>query len=777
MNDRKAYTGIDYFRFAAALLVVAIHTSPLASYSSAGDFFLTRIAARVAVPFFFMTSGFFLISRYAKDNEKLWAFLRKTAWIYGISIVLYLPLNVYNGYLIGQRTSVSEGHVLRDALGEYFSGRHLLSGILKALLFDGTMYHLWYLPASMLGACLAWAMVRKWGLERSFVPAGALYLLGLFGDSYYGIAAKVPFLEQLYAEIFEITDYTRNGIFFAPVFFILGGIAADQAEKAENQTARKEAETQQLADIQHLAGKQHSAETQQLAEIQDEGNPGQKRLSAKYLAGFGISFLLMSMEGMALHTFKMQRHDSMYVFLPPCAYFLFRWLTFRRGRRKVRLRTSALLIYLIHPMVIVAVRLFGKITGLQEFLIENSLLHFLAVSTVSVFFAVFAVGLWERRKKGKKTLYVPGKDRAWVEIDRDNLRHNAQELKKAMPPGCEMMAVMKAEAYGHGMYDIATCLEQAGVNAFAVATIEEGIRLRRYGILGEILILGYTDPARAAELRRYDLTQTLIDYPYSRCLNRQGCDVKVHIKIDTGMHRLGFGTEDEEKLLHTFKMRRLRVCGIYTHLCAADSRDAEDIRFTKRQIQRFYGLLERLKQRGVKLPKIHLQSSYGLLNYPGLPCDYVRAGIALYGVLSSPCDETRLDLRPVLSLKSRVVLLRTIKKGESVGYGRAFTACRDSRIAVLAAGYADGLPRNLSCGQCSVILNGQLAPVIGRICMDQMIVDVTDVREVSVGDAATLIGQDGEKEISAPETAGRALSITNELLSRMGGRLPRIASS
>ena len=743
MNDRKAYTGIDCFRFAAALLVVAIHTSPLASYSSAGDFFLTRIAARVAVPFFFMTSGFFLISRYAKDNEKLWAFLRKTAWIYGFSIVLYLPLNVYNGYRIGRGSSIPKG-------------QHLLPGILKDLLFDGTMYHLWYLPASMLGACLAWAMVRKWGLKKSFVPAGILYLIGLFGDSYYGIAAKIPFLEKMYTEIFEISDYTRNGIFFAPVFFILGGIAADQTAKAENHFG---------------AGKQH------LAEIQDESDPGEKRFSAKYLAGFGISFLLMGMEGMTLHTFKMQRHDSMYVFLLPCVYFLFRWLTFWRGRRREWLRMSALVMYLIHPMVIVAVRLLGKMTGLQAFLIENSLLHFLAVSTVSVFFAVFYAGLRARRKKEQRALYVPGKDRSWLEIDRDNLRHNAQELKKVMPPDCELMAVMKAEAYGHGMYDIAVCLEQTGVNAFAVSTNGEGIRLRRFGISGEILILGYTDPARAKELRRYGLTQTLIDYPYSRHLNRQGFDVKVHIKIDTGMHRLGFGEEDEEKLLHTFQMRHLRVCGIYTHLCAADSREEADIRFTERQIQRFYGLLERLEQRGVKLPKIHLQSSYGLLNYPDLPCDYVRAGIALYGVLSSPGDKTRmkLDLRPVLSLKSRVILLRNIKKGESVGYGRAFTACRDSRIAVLPAGYADGLPRNLSCGQYSVILNGQRAPVIGRICMDQLIVDVTDVDQVAVGDVATLIGQDGGKEVSASETAGDALSISNELLSRMGGRLPRIA--
>lgn len=175
------------------------------------------------------------------------------------------------------------------------------------------------------------------------------------------------------------------------------------------------------------------------------------------------------------------------------------------------------------------------------------------------------------------------------------------------------------------------------------------------------------------------------------------------------------------------------------------------------------------------IPKVHIQSSYGLLNYPELSCDYVRAGIALYGVLSSPGDDTRLklDLRPVLSLKSRVVLIRKIRKGESVGYSRTFTAQRNSRIAVLPVGYGDGIPRNLSCGRMEVVIHGQNVPVIGRICMDQLIVDITDAKEVSVGDTATLIGKDGREEQMAVELADQSGSITNELLSRLGGRLVR----
>ncbi len=183
--------------------------------------------------------------------------------------------------------------------------------------------------------------------------------------------------------------------------------------------------------------------------------------------------------------------------------------------------------------------------------------------------------------------------------------------------------------------------------------------------------------------------------------------------------------------------------------------------------------MDELKNRAVQIPNVHIQSSYGLLNYPELTCDYVRVGIAMYGVLTSLNDETKLkpDLRPVLALKARVVLLRKIRKGESVGYNRTFTANRDSMIAILPIGYADGFPRNLSYGKHYVFICGQKAPIIGRICMDQLVVDVTDVQKVKIGDTATLIGKDGDEEITAPMVAENSESITNELLSRMGQRL------
>lgn len=646
----KNYTGIDYFRFIAALLIIAIHTSPLGSFSETGDFMLTRIIARVAVPFFFMTSGFFLISRYTCNAEKLGAFIKKTTLIYGVAILLYIPINVYNGY---------------------FKMDNLLPNIIKDIVFDGTLYHLWYLPASIIGAAIAWYLVKKVHYRKAFLIASVLYIIGLFGDSYYGIVKSVSCLNVFYNLIFQLTDYTRNGIFFAPIFFVLGGYISDN----------------------------------------------QNRLSLKRsIVGFIVCFALMFGEALTLHHFDIQKHDSMYVLLFPSVYCLFNLLLHFRGKRRTGLRTISLIIYIIHPFMIVVIRLFSKLLHLQSLLVENSLVHYIAVC--------FA-------------------------------------------------AVVKAEAYGHGMYEVTTYLEQIGVSSFAVATIDEGIRLRKYGISSEILILGYTSPSRAKELCKYELTQTLIDYRYSLLLNKQGYDINAHIKIDTGMHRLGFSTEDKDKILAAFSLKHIKVAGIFTHLCAADSLEENDVAFTNKQIGSFYKVLDWLKSSGLNIPKVHIQSSYGLLNYPELECDYIRVGVALYGVLSSTNDKAKLeiDLRPVLSLKAKVVLIRKIKQGESVGYSRAFTATRDSLIAILPIGYADGFPRNLSCGNSYALIGGRQAPIVGKICMDQLAVDVTDIPNVKTGSIATLIGKDGKEEITAPMVAESAESITNELLSRMGHRL------
>ena len=716
-TSNKSYTGIDCFRMIAALFIIAIHTSPLGTYSEWGDFILTRVIARVAVPFFFMTSGFFLISRYSCNADRLCAFARKTALIYGAAVLLYLPINMYNGY---------------------FKMENLLPNIIQDIVFDGTLYHLWYLPASLAGGVIAWILVRKLGFRRAFVVAVILYLMGLFGDSYYGLGKQVPVLGGFYTLWFQVSDYTRNGIFFAPVFLVLGGWIADCQTRLRQVTA---------------------------------------------WSMCIVMLLSMLAEGMVLHYFQLQRHDSMYLSLVPCVYFLFQALLHFRGKRHAWLRDVSLLVYIMHPMMIVAIRLAAKVLHLQTLLVKNSIVHFVAVVVTSVSFSVAAAAFWQRFGRRKKE-WNQGADRAYIEINLDNLTHNVQVLRGAMPAKCELMAVVKAQAYGHGMYEIATHLDRIGVRAFAAATIDEGIALRRFGVRGEILVLGCTLPERASELHRYGLSQTLSDYDYACRLNAQGVPVKAHIKLDTGMHRLGFwvpvekdadknADKEMQKLSRVFHMKYLNINGIYTHLCAADSQDEEDVLFTRQQIARFYKVVNRLKKQGIHIPKTHIQSSYGFLNYPELKCSYVRAGIALYGVLSTPDAQTRLhlDLRPVLALKAHIVLVRNIKEGESVGYGRMFTADRDSRIAIVSIGYADGIPRILSGQGQQVLLGGQPAPVVGRICMDQLAVDVTGIEHVYVGMTVTLIGRDGDQEITAPAVAAQADTITNELLSCRGTRV------
>ena len=729
MQWKETYPGIDCFRLWAALLVVAIHTSPLAMFGSTGDFILTRVAARLAVPFFFMTSGFFLISHYAENANRLVRFVKHTCLIYGLAIVLYLPVNVYNGY---------------------FQMEELAPNLVKDLVFDGTVYHLWYLPASVIGAMIAWYLVRRFDYPKAVLITAGLYVVGVFGDSYYGLAEGVWGGESFYRFLFQLSDHTRNGVFFAPVFFVLGGFIADSRREMELFTSAR---------------------------------------------GFGISFALMLGEAMCLRRFGLQRHDSM------CAYFLFQMLLHVRGKRRERLRTLSLLVYLLHPMVIVFVRLFAKGLHLQGLLVENSIVHYVAVCLLSVGGSMAVAVVWERygphRRDGENGRYRVHEghrayeryglqqggrrqrrasargDRTYVEIDLRNLEHNVRELRLVMPSGCRLMAVVKAEAYGHGSFEIATHLEKSGVRAFAVATIDEGIRLRTYGIRGEILILGFTEVSRAAELKKYDLMQTLIDRSYAEELDRQGVRIRAHIKIDTGMHRLGEPAGKTDGVKRMFELEHIDVCGMFTHLSCADRLEEEDVAFTRKQIERFYALVDELRADGVRIPKLHIQSSYGLLNYPELRCDYVRAGIALFGVPSSPGEDTivHLDLRPVLSLKSKVVLIRSLKKGECVGYGREFIAERDSRIAMVPAGYADGYPRGLSCGKGNVRINDCLAPVIGRVCMDQLAVDITDAGGVEVGDTVVLIGGEMGEGASAPELAGRCGSISNELLSRLGTRV------
>lgn len=338
------------------------------------------------------------------------------------------------------------------------------------------------------------------------------------------------------------------------------------------------------------------------------------------------------------------------------------------------------------------------------------------------------------------------------------------------------MPAVKANAYGHGAVLIAKELNHSGIRSFCVATVSEGMELRRGGVKGEILVLGYTHPEQFSSLRKYRLTQTVIDMPYARLLNAYGKKLKVHLKIDTGMHRLGISADQPERIASIFQMKNLAIEGIFTHLCVADEKTVEKKAFTLRQAEAFQRVICNLNDRGLNCGKTHLLSSYGLLRYPELAGDYARVGIALYGVLSNrrDLDDCPIALRPVLSLKARIALTKDLHTGEGAGYGLEYVAESDKKIAVLSIGYADGIPRALSCNHGKVLINGYEAPIIGRICMDQMIVDITDLPDVKSSDIAVIIGKSGQYEITAYDLAEASGTITNELLSRLGSRLNRM---
>lgn len=363
--------------------------------------------------------------------------------------------------------------------------------------------------------------------------------------------------------------------------------------------------------------------------------------------------------------------------------------------------------------------------------------------------------------------------RAWREVDLDALNHNARLLRDRMGESCRLMAVVKADAYGHGAVPAAKALAEQGVDAFAVACPAEGIALRQAGIGGEILVLGCTPPQETEVLARWDLTQTVADEGHACALARQGLPLKVHLALDTGMHRLGLPAEDREAIGRVRSLPHLRFQGTFSHLCVSDSCAEESRAYTKRQLECFYEAVAWMRAAGYDPGAVHIQASYGILDLPPQPCDYGRAGIALYGAASAGKPEGMWEeLKPVLSLRARVVSLRELPAGEGAGYGLAFRCVRDTRLAVVSIGYADGLFRALSQSGGEVLIRGRRCPMAGRMCMDQLLVDVTDLPEVEAGDVVTLIGRDGGERIFAEWVAEQCGTITNELFSRLGGRLP-----
>ncbi|MFZ7104106.1 MAG: serine racemase VanT catalytic subunit [Peptococcaceae bacterium] len=370
---------------------------------------------------------------------------------------------------------------------------------------------------------------------------------------------------------------------------------------------------------------------------------------------------------------------------------------------------------------------------------------------------------------------IKGTGRAWIELDMNNLHHNLNVVRNRLQDNCQLMASVKADAYGHGAVEICRKLNTLGVRAFCVASVMEGVELRKRQIEGEILILGYTHPEQFPLLVKYGLTQTVLDLDYAELLNGFGEKLVVHIKIDTGLRRLGERSENSDRILRIFACKNLSITGIFTHFRAENDGETGE-NFTQEQLERFHHVRSEIEKCGFTRPKAHVQNSYGILNRPDLAFDYARIGRALYGTLSDlgGADRYGVELRPVLSLKARVSAVKTVFTGEYVGYGFTFIAPKAMRIAVLTIGYADGLSRSLSCGAGHVLIDGHRAPVLGCICMDQTMVDVTDIEKVERGDTAVVIGKSGGVEISVCDVAEQAGTISTEVLSRLGTRLERV---
>lgn len=769
MGERREYGGLDWFRVIAAALVVAIHTSPLLGIGEAADFFLTRVLARVAVPFFLMVTGQFVVARLWRSEEGarryLMKYVRKMLLLYVVFIILYLPVGIYAGN---------------------YKGFTLLDWI-RNLLFDGTFYHLWYFPACIMGVFIVYGLRKILSARQVLAVSIVLYVFGLLGDSYYGVVEAVPILKTIYEGIFAVSSHTRNGVFMAPIFLTLGAmLGTNFALPARRRSKTREAEMRLL-----LWGM------------------------------LATMFLLMTAEAFLLRQFKMQRHDSMYLFLIPVMICLYQVLMQWDVKAKPEVRDFALWVYALHPGVIVAVRGMAKVLKLTKLLVENNLVHYLAVLVLS--FAAAALisvilpavrafaegflergeeereevrgsrerkqggeedrGRWERKRGRRREMGMSTAerqnepcDRAWIELDREALEQNVKFLRSRLPKQCRLMPAIKADAYGHGAVLLGRELNKLGVDAFCVACIDEGIELRQAQIKGEILILGYTHPSRFAMLGKYHLTQTVVDYDYARKLNRFGKPLHVHVAVDTGMHRLGERSENIERICSIYGMKNLIIDGIFSHLCVADVVGAQEQIYTRWQAEGFEHVLKELKKRGCRCRGVHLLSSYGVMNYPQFAGDYARVGIALYGLLSTEedTDEWAGKLHPVLSLKARVASVREIYEGEYAGYGMQFEAVGDTPVATVSIGYADGVPRGLSNGRGAALVHGKRVPIIGRICMDQLLLDVSGVPDITAGDEVVLIGTSGREQITAGEVAARCGTITNEILSRMGARITRI---
>jgi alanine racemase len=368
--------------------------------------------------------------------------------------------------------------------------------------------------------------------------------------------------------------------------------------------------------------------------------------------------------------------------------------------------------------------------------------------------------------------------RTWAEVSLSNIEHNYKAMRARLQKGTRFLGIVKADAYGHGAIQVAALLQELGCDYLGVACIDEARSLRENGITLPILIMGYTSPQFAHELLENDLTQTIYSTEmaeaFSRAASAAGKALKVHLKVDSGMGRLGFichGDRDPEaEIRHVLTLPGLYYEGIFSHFAVADLCGDP---YTAAQFEDFQALVLRLEENaGIRFEIKHCANSGAMINYDWSYTGMVRPGLMLYGLY--PGKETGgIGLRPVMELKTRIAQIQEFAPGDTISYGRIYTVPSPRKIAVITIGYADGLHRVLS-GKIDVLVRGQRAPQVGRICMDMCMVDVTDVPDAAVGDIVTIFGTDGDSTISVDELADLAGTISWELLCAVSPRVPRV---
>jgi alanine racemase len=360
-------------------------------------------------------------------------------------------------------------------------------------------------------------------------------------------------------------------------------------------------------------------------------------------------------------------------------------------------------------------------------------------------------------------------------IDHEALRSNLRQIRDRVGSRIKILCMVKANGYGHGAAEISQALVGAGADAFGVATLEEALQLREAGIQALLIVLAGVFPDQLDTFLEYKLTPVVHDLVSLRALDRESSrrqvQLKVHLKVDTGMGRLGFLAAEADQWIGAIKQAKsLHIQGVFSHFSHAESVQGD---YTQKQLQIFKRVLGQIRSASVVPDLVHLANSAATITLPAAYFDMVRPGLMLYGVYPSPNMKEQISLKPVLSWKSKILQLKNVPSGTSVSYGQTYVTQRESLIATLPIGYADGYPRLLS-NRGEALVRGQRARIAGRVCMDLTMIDVTDIRNVRQGDEVVLLGRQGAAEISADEIAAWANTISYEILTSIGARVPRI---